>query len=71
MSSKYSSAFDDMLAKNEGEMDALLGRDTKSVLPKTTVAPVPQRRHSKPLAGSTGTVIDGTAGGVAFRLTTK
>lgn len=71
MTSKFSSAFDDLLAKNESRMDELLGAPPSSVLPTKKAAPVQRRARAASGDDVPSTVVNGTVGGVPFRLTTK
>jgi len=69
MSSEFTSAFDDLLAKNEGQMDALLGVSSSS----THKAPSAAAVQPEPQAAASvdSNVVNGTANGVPFKLTTK
>ena len=67
MASEFTSAFDDLLAKNEGQMDALLGVRSSPQPKAPSAAPV--QPQAPPEAGSS--TISGTANGIPFKLTTK
>ena len=66
MSKKISSAFDDLLAGNNEAFDQLMGSGRPSILP----ARKPRLASEEKAAPSAGTVHEGTANGVPFRLTT-
>ncbi len=69
MASEFTSAFDDLLAKNEGQMDALLGVSSSPQPKVPSAAPVQPEPQAAPEAGPS--TISGTANGVPFKLTTK
>jgi len=75
MSSKLTSGFDDLLAKSAGEMDDLMGRGSSSsaasVLPPRAAPVVKTRPQGTNESATTPAVVNGTAGGVPFTLTTK
>jgi hypothetical protein len=69
MSGKYTSAFDDMLANNEKQMNDVLG--VSSTLPRqsTAAAPAPTPAPDKSQV-ATGDTVSGTANGIPFTLKT-
>ena len=67
MASKYSSAFDDLLASGRQQLDALADRPSDRPQPTPAAAvraevPVEERRRGR------GAVIEGTSSGIPFRL---
>jgi len=71
MSSKFSSSFDDLLAKSADQMNDLMGPRSSSVLPAPTAAPLSTKPQGTNETETAATVITGTSGGIAFTLTTK
>ncbi len=72
MSKKISSAFDDLLADNTEAFDQLMGSGRSSILPPRPAPPVrkPSLASEEEASPSAGTVHEGTANGIPFRLTT-
>ena len=64
MASKYASAFDDLLASGRQQLDQMTGRPP----PSSAAPPLARAAAVEPEPPAEGTVVEGIARGVPFRL---